>query len=180
MSTVKTAILASLFSGHLQANSAEPESAAAANPAIHLTADAGGLDELQVGVETLLAEAGFEATVSSRVKSPESLRAKMLRKGLWAEDQVLDRLAIRVRVDTEAQAYESFHCLLARFPAVPGSMDDYIAAPKANGYQSLHAAVYTPSGVVEFQVRTHTMHEHAEHGAAAHWRYKRATLSAVG
>ena len=178
MSTVKTAILASLFSGHLQSVNAEPGAAPAASP-IQLTADADGLDELQARVETLLAEAGFEAAVSSRVKSPESLRAKMLRKGFWSEEQVLDRLAVRVRVDTEAQAYAVFNQLLARFPAVPGSADDYIASPKANGYQSLHAAAYTPSGVVEFQVRTHAMHEHAEHGAAAHWRYKHATLSAV-
>ena len=53
-----------------------------------------------------------------------------------------------------------------------GASDDYIAHPKPNGYQSLHTAVQTPVGVAEFQVRTHAMHQHAEHGGAAHSVYK--------
>lgn len=135
--------------------------------------EAGVLALLEHDTQGLLAELGVSATVSSRHKSAESLAAKAARKGI-APHQVLDRLALRVRVADEADCYRVFDALLARHRPVAGSIDDYIAQPKANGYQSLHAAVVTPLGIAEFQVRTHTMHHHAEHGAAAHDRYKAA------
>ena len=59
-------------------------------------------------------------------------------------------------------------------------MDDYIASPKPNGYRSLHSALDVGGTVVEVQVRTHAMHAHAEHGPAAHWRYKQAQAGAQG
>jgi len=175
MSTVKTAILASLLTAHFQQ---APEAAPQLTmPAIQLDAPS-VLDGLQFEAEELLSDAGIDGVVSGRIKSPESMAAKMRRKGLLA-DEVLDRVALRVRVGTVAECYEVYERLLDRYPAVQGAYDDYIASPKANGYQSLHAALYTPSGVVEFQVRTHEMHTYAETGGAAHWRYKYATLFAV-
>jgi GTP pyrophosphokinase len=136
--------------------------------------DASVLALLEQDTQVMLAGLGVEAALSSRHKSAESLAAKAARKGI-APHQVLDRLALRVRVDDEADCYRVFDALLARHRPVTGSIDDYIAQPKANGYQSLHAAVLTPLGIAEFQVRTHEMHHHAEHGAAAHAHYKAAT-----
>lgn len=135
------------------------------------SADSISLALLEADTRAVLNELGLDATLTARVKSPRSLSAKARRKGL-PEDQVLDRLALRVRVDTEADCYTVMNTLLDRFELIEGSADDYIATPKANGYRSLHAAVRTPVGTAEFQVRTHEMHHHAEHGAASHHAYK--------
>ena len=133
-------------------------------------------DEVAIGVLTadthaVLAQLDIPAEVTARVKSPESLAAKAARKGL-APEAVLDRLALRVHVDDVDDCYAILDHIQARFPPVAGASDDYIAHPKPNGYQSLHTAVQTPVGVAEFQVRTHAMHQHAEHGGAAHSVYK--------
>ena len=138
-------------------------------------ADADGLALalLEADTRAVLDQLGVDAVLTSRVKDPRSLAAKATRKGI-SEGAVLDRLALRVRVDSEADCYRVMDTLTERFTPVPGSADDYIAAPKANGYRSLHAAVHTPVGVAEFQVRTHAMHHHAEHGSASHHAYKAA------
>jgi len=171
MSAIQSAILATLLTG-----------LPAERPALTLHApppladDGWILGALEAEAGDLLVAAGVEGVVSGRLKSPESLRAKARRKGL-SEDEVLDRLALRVRVDTEVDCYEVLDRLHARFRPVPGAQDDYIAYPKANGYQSLHTAVVTTYGVAEFQVRTHAMHAWAETGGAAHARYKRAMVA---
>jgi len=121
--------------------------------------------------EDVLAQLGIDGTIYGRVKSPESLHAKAARKGL-RPDQILDRVGLRVLVDSVSDCYAVRDALAARYPIIDDSADDYIAAPKGNGYQSLHMAALTPFGVAEFQVRTHAMHAHAEEGAAAHWLYK--------
>ncbi len=169
MSAVQTALLATLLYGlPWDCGSINPPE----RPAI--TDDDGWtLGALEAEAASLLEGAGIEGLVTGRIKSRESLEAKALRKGL-AVDEVLDRVALRVRVETEADCYDVLDRLTARFSAVPGASDDYIAHPKANGYQSLHAAVVTPFGVAEFQVRTHAMHAHAETGGSAHARYKAA------
>lgn len=115
---------------------------------------------------------GPDAILTARVKSTRSTLQKMQRKNL-AVDEVLDRFGLRLRVASIDECYTLLDRLHERYEPVAGSYDDYIAAPKPNGYQSLHTAVLVPGlGVTEFQVRTHAMHDLAESGAAAHWRYK--------
>ncbi len=126
---------------------------------------------LRVGAVQLLDTMGLRGEVTARVKSAESLAAKALRKGI-SEDQVEDRMGVRLIVDSEPDCYAVMAALQTQYPVLPGSFDDYIRHPKANGYQSLQAALFTPDGLAEFQVRTHEMHQFAETGPAAHGQYK--------
>ncbi len=129
------------------------------------------MDRLVDSTSELLSTEGIEAVVTGRIKSVYSAHRKLTRKGLEPHE-LLDLTGLRIRVQTEAESYRVMDLLLARYPAVEGSFDDYIAQPKPNGYQSLHTAVHIQGAPVEFQVRTHAMHAEAEHGAASHWRYK--------
>ena len=115
---------------------------------------------------------GIDAEVTGRPKHIYSIWNKMQRKNLDFE-QVFDVRAVRVLVDTVAECYEVLGMAHGQWRPVPGEFDDYIAHPKPNGYQSLHTAVVGDDGrPLEIQVRTRDMHEHAERGVAAHWRYK--------
>ena len=115
----------------------------------------------------------IEIELSGRIKSPTSLSAKMLKNGLPSEE-ILDIIGIRAVTDTTRDCYRLVRCIHSTFPVILGEYDDYIAAPKPNGYRSLHTNVLSPGGlVVEIQVRTHAMHEHSERGFAAHSKYKR-------
>lgn len=165
MSTLQTALLVALL---LAPWSAQVEPAPQ-----HSLVDELALSTLEDAASVMLSEAGVSGTISARIKSPESLADKARRKGL-RPDEVLDRVGLRVQVDSVADCYAVFEQLHSRYLPVPDSQDDYIAHPKANGYQSLHTAVRTPMGVAEFQIRTLEMHEHAEHGGASHVSYKSA------
>jgi len=117
---------------------------------------------------------GLRAEVQGRPKHIYSIWKKMQGKGLDF-DHVFDVRALRVIVDDVPQCYAALSRVHERFPPVPGEYDDYIARPKPNGYQSLHTVVLDDAGrPVEVQIRTRQMHEHAEHGVAAHWVYKEA------
>ena len=123
-------------------------------------------------IKMLLKANGIEAEVSGRPKHIYSIYKKMVRKHLRF-DQLFDIRAMRIIVDTVERCYEVLSLVHENFTVLSKEYDDYIAHPKPNGYQSLHTVVTDPSGKpVEIQIRTRAMHQFAELGVAAHWRYK--------
>ena len=142
---------------------------------LHATAVAAGavLDRLTTDTRGLLADHGVDGVVTGRVKSAYSTWRKMTKKGRDA-DGILDRVALRVVVGTVGECDDALALIHAQHVAIPGELDDYIRAPKPNGYRSLHTAVRLaePPNAAEFQVRTREMHAAAERGVAAHWLYK--------
>ena len=120
----------------------------------------------------VLEEGGLKAEASGRPKHLYSIHRKMERKGVPFEG-VYDVRGVRVIVSSESECYLALGLIHAHWKPVPGTFDDYIATPKDNFYQSLHTAViYDDGRTLEVQLRTPEMHENAELGIAAHWRYK--------
>ena len=121
-----------------------------------------------------LTRQGIHATVQGRPKHIYSIVKKMRGKSLGFE-QVYDIRALRIVVPGVSDCYAALGWVHDHFTPVPDEFDDYIARPKANGYQSLHTVVRDARGQpIEVQVRTQSMHDHAETGVAAHWAYKEA------
>ncbi len=117
---------------------------------------------------------GIQAQVSGRPKHIYSIVKKMRGKSLPFE-RVFDIRALRVVVQGVADCYQALAWVHEHFTPIPEEFDDYIVRPKANGYQSLHTVVRDTEGrPIEIQIRTQAMHDHAEHGVAAHWAYKEA------
>jgi GTP pyrophosphokinase len=132
------------------------------------------VDQLRSALETELRAQGIRAQVHGRPKHIYSIVKKMRGKSLDFE-QVLDVRALRVIVPDVKDCYAALALVHARFSPLLEEFDDYIARPKPNGYQSLHTVVTDAAGrPIEIQIRTQAMHEHAEHGVAAHWAYKEA------
>jgi GTP pyrophosphokinase len=128
--------------------------------------------EITERLEVLLTQEDIEAKVSGRPKHIYSIYLKMLRKNL-AFENVHDVRAIRILVEDIPACYRILGLIHIHWRPIPGEFDDYIAAPKDNFYRSLHTAVIFDDGKpLEVQIRTQEMHENAEFGIAAHWRYK--------
>ncbi len=127
-----------------------------------------------------LAAAGIDAQVQGRPKHLFSIWKKMQGKGVDLKS-IHDLRALRVIVGDVRDCYAALSSVHSRWRAVADQFDDYIAKPKANGYQSLHTVVQGDDGhVLEVQIRTRAMHEHAEYGVAAHWAYKEAGARGYG
>ncbi len=130
------------------------------------------MDEL----DQVIRKAGVEGYISGREKTPYSIWRKMQVKDVSFE-QLSDIMAFRVMVDKAEDCYRVLGVVHTAYPTVPGRFKDYISTPKRNGYQSLHTSVIGPERHrIEIQIRAHKMHELAELGVAAHWRYKGSDL----
>lgn len=131
-------------------------------------------------VEKLLtASENKDFQVHGRVKRLFSLYKK-LNKYQGDLGKIYDLIAVRVIVSDVEECYMTLGLLHQTWRPVPGRIKDYIAQPKPNGYQSLHTTVFTENGeIVEFQIRTTEMHELAEYGVAAHWRYKEGSYKPI-
>lgn len=121
-----------------------------------------------------LEKQGFNVEVQGRAKHLFSIYNKMRQKNKEFED-IHDLYGIRVVIDTDkiSDCFAVYGYITQKYPPIPRHFKDYISIPKHNGYQSLHSAIIGPRGyVIELQIRTRRMHEFAELGVAAHWRYK--------
>ena len=133
-----------------------------------------GVEQLRTQLESSLKAEGVKATVHGRPKHIYSIVKKMRGKSLGFE-QVYDIRGLRIIVQSIADCYQALAYVHSHFSPVADEFDDYIARPKVNGYQSLHSVVRDRSDLpIEIQIRTQAMHDHAEHGVAAHWAYKEA------
>ena len=129
------------------------------------------IEQVLATLRNELAGAGLHADVAGRPKHIYSIWKKM-RKNLDFSE-LYDIRAVRILVDSIKDCYTALGLIHSLWQPVPGEFDDYINQPKANDYKSLHTAVIGPEDkVVEVQIRTFEMHEHAEFGVAAHWRCK--------
>src|SRR5680860_698864 len=139
------------------------------------------VEEYVVRVEKILRDAleeqGISARLTGRTKHIYSIYRKMNVKRRKL-DEIYDVIGIRVIVDEKRDCYGTLGVIHDMWHPIPGEFDDYIATPKESMYRSLHTAVIGPEGhVLEIQIRTEEMHEVAEYGVAAHWRYKEGKKS---
>ncbi len=123
-------------------------------------------------LSSVLGDAHISFEISGRAKHIYSIWRKMQRKGIGFS-QVFDIRAVRILVPEIKDCYATLGLVHGLWRNIPNEFDDYIANPKENGYRSLHTAVIGPEGkILEVQIRTHQMHDEAELGVCAHWRYK--------
>ena len=130
------------------------------------------MDETRDTLAKALSEAGLKAEINGRPKHIYGIYRKMRRKDV-PFDQIYDIHGFRIIVESISDCYATLGVVHSRWRPIPGEFDDYIASPKDNMYRSLHTAVVGSNGrPMEVQIRTHEMHQLAEFGIAAHWRYK--------
>lgn len=132
------------------------------------------MERVKARLNAELLKEGITATISARPKHIYSIWKKMERKKTGF-DEIYDVRAVRVIVEDQATCYQVLGVVHNLWKPIPKEFDDYIAAPKDNFYRSLHTAVFDDEigrKPLEIQIRTREMHEHAEYGIAAHWRYK--------
>ncbi|MBF8303473.1 MAG: (p)ppGpp synthetase SpoT/RelA, partial [Candidatus Dadabacteria bacterium] len=130
-------------------------------------------------LEKQLMEFGIKAEITGRFKHIYAIYNKMQTQNLEF-DQVHDVIAFRIITSSLRECYEALGAVHAAWKPVPGRFKDYIALPKGNGYQTLHTTVIGPFGErMEVQIRTQRMHEIAEYGIAAHWKYKEGRIEAA-
>ena len=130
------------------------------------------INQVVTEIHSMLDSSDIDAKVYGRPKHIYSIWSKMTDKDKQFTE-LFDVRAIRVTVNTVTECYTALGLIHGRWHHIAKEFDDYIANTKENGYQSLHTAVYGPEGKpLEVQIRTSAMHEFAEYGVAAHWRYK--------
>ncbi len=130
------------------------------------------VDIIESTIKNRLEQAALSCEVSGREKNLYSIYKKMLNKKISLAD-VFDVYAFRIYCDDVDACYRVLGIMHNLYKPIPGRFKDYIALPKANGYQSLHSILMGPYGVpIEIQIRTHEMHRMSESGIAAHWLYK--------
>ena len=130
------------------------------------------LEDAKNYIEEKLTENNIHFRLEGRIKSVYSLYRKMYTFNK-AFDEIYDFYAVRIIVDTELECYTALGLVHEMFKSIPGRFKDYISTPKPNLYRSLHTTVIGRSGIpFEVQIRTQQMHEEAEYGIAAHWKYK--------
>jgi RelA/SpoT family (p)ppGpp synthetase len=135
---------------------------------------------IAASLKEALDHAAIPARIEGREKDAFSIYEKMRRKKL-SLNEVVDVYGFRLVVDRPDTCYRTLGVVHAVFKPMPGRFKDYIAIPRANGYQSLHTTLFGPNGTpIEVQIRTEEMHRIAESGIAAHWQYKEGGGSGVG
>jgi GTP pyrophosphokinase len=152
----------------------EPEQYTAIREKIHLRRNEreGLIEEVQGPLTEAIRNAGVSATLSGRPKNFYSVYKKMIRRGISFEE-IYDLMALRIIVDSVQDCYTVLGIVHSNYTPVMARFKDFIATPKSNMYQSLHTTIISPSNVmIEVQIRTQEMHQTAEVGIAAHWRYK--------
>jgi len=137
------------------------------------------IDEFVSHLRTEMKTEGVKAEVYGRPKHIYSIWRKMQKKHL-AFDELFDVRAVRIVAERLQDCYAALGIVHTHYRHLPDEFDDYVANPKPNGYQSIHTVVLGPGGkTIEIQIRTRQMHEDAELGVAAHWKYKEGASAAA-
>ena len=150
----------------------EPDTYAELKEEIDKTIGSISMKDIEKKVQKALNEAKVkDIEISSRIKSVYSTHMKMQHKK-YALEQIQDLVAFRVLVNSVPNAYNVLGILHAQWRSIPGAFKDYISLPKPNGYQALHTRILIDTHILEVQILTHDMRQHAQFGIAAHFTYK--------